>query len=208
MGNYIDLEYIEATSGRTFTETTTPSSTQINSYINLAEQDFQRECGSYLEEETTEIVKCGSKGIYLSNLPINTIVSIKQSNGDRISPLFQTELESTDYRLKNITTGFIELRHPYIGLEYEVTYTSGYDSENIPENIKYLVYLYTMRYIFNNTILNTDGNFGNSQEIIDVGVYKEITGKSLYTDGLVSLDRLISDAKSALSKKFKTIWVN
>lgn len=208
MGNYIDLEYIEATSGRTFTETTTPSSTQINSYINLAEQDFQRECGSYLEEETTEIVKCGSKGIYLSNLPINTIVSIKQSNGDRISPLFQTGLESTDYRLKNITTGFIELRHSYIGLEYEVTYTSGYDSENIPENIKYLVYLYTMRYIFNNTILNTDGNFGNSQEIIDVGVYKEITGKSLYTDGLVSLDRLISDAKSALSKKFKTIWVN
>ena len=65
----------------------TPSSTQINNYINLAEQDFERECGSYLEVETTESVKCGSKGIYLSNLPINSITSIKQSNGD-INPSF------------------------------------------------------------------------------------------------------------------------
>jgi hypothetical protein len=88
MGNYIDLDYIEATSGRVFTETTTPSSTQINNYINLAEQDFERECGSYLEVETTESVKCGSKGIYLSNLPINSITSIKQSNGDTINPIF------------------------------------------------------------------------------------------------------------------------
>jgi hypothetical protein len=118
------------------------------------------------------------------------------------------EIAPTDYRIKNINTGFVELRNPYINLEYEVVYISGYDLEEIPKNIKYLVYLYTMRYIFNNTILNTDGSFGDSQEIIDVGVYKEITGKSLYTDGLTTLDKIISDAKSALSKKFRTIWVS
>ncbi|NCD06369.1 MAG: hypothetical protein EOL97_09635 [Spirochaetia bacterium] len=206
MGNYIDIDYIQTTIGKTFTNSTTPTTAQVNKYITLAEKEFEQDVGSYLVDDYTEYPICGKDSLYVSNFPVNSITNLYKSNGHPTNPTYY-EVESTDFRIVNSNSGKIRILSPRVGFEYKVIYNAGYSTETMPEDIKYLVFLYVMKYIFNNTILNTEGNFGDSQVIIDVDVYKEITGKSMYIDGLRAIDDLISNGKSKLLNNLKTYWV-
>lgn len=208
MGDYIDIDYVQKITGRTFDSTTEPTSTQIEHFINLAEKEFEREFGSYLETTTVEQIEAVRDCLYVTNLPITSITYIKTTDNHPTNPQVLDTLNSTDYMIKYEDTGKVMVLNAYPGRLYEISYVSGYTELTLPDNVKYLIFLMTMKYVFNATITNSDGNFGNSQVIIDVDVYKEITGKSYYTDSLDTIDKLINNTKASINKKMRTIWVH
>lgn len=207
MGNYIDIDYIETISGRIFSDTTVPNTTQVEEYIKLAETEFESEVGDFTSSTNVDRVYGIRDGIYVNSLPLSSINYIKSSDGHPTNPTFNDAMDSTNYRIMSANTGKVRILNAIPKLEYEISYTSGYSSEEMPDDVKYLVYLYFMQYVFNETTLSTDGNFGDSQVIIDVDVYKEITGKSMYVDGMSALNNLINNAKKKLKKSFNTLWV-
>ncbi len=203
MGIYIDQDYIEGILGLEFNSDTTPNETQISTYINLGEAKFEDEVGVFTEQNITEVVKCLHNGLLTTYTPINTITSIYKSDGTWDRNFSDNEVESDEYRIDDANRGKILLEQPYVGVEYEITYNAGYSSEDIPDKLKNLVFLYVMREIFKNTLFSTNGNVSNYTETIDVEVYKQVTGGNPY-EGIKVIDNLIAEEKRFFKGRLKT----
>ena len=153
--------------------------------------------GIVFTEETVsnELVDGHHFGVLVSKLPLNSITALSYRTGTIFDPSY-TALTSSDYYIKNAAIGKVYLAKPLIGeLQYRVSYTSGYAKVDMPERLKFLVMLYVLRHAFQNTLFNTNGEVGGTQEIIDVEVYREITNGGNPYNGLVALDNVISQAK-------------
>ena len=173
MGDYIDLTDIETYLGVTFSSSTTPTDTQMTAYIAYGEEDFEADVGVFTQETVSnELVDGHHFGILVSKLPLNSITALSYRTGTIFDPSY-TALTSSDYYIKNAAIGKVYLAKPLIGeLQYRVSYTSGYAKVDMPERLKFLVMLYVLRHAFQNTLFNTNGEVGGTQEIIDVEVYR------------------------------------
>jgi len=200
---YLDVndfkKYLNIT---TLDATTVPTEAQVISYINMAEGDFENDIGVFKNLDQTKIVKGIAIGLYVPDLPISTISTISLSNGDLITPIF-TLIPSTDWTISDNAAGRVLLRNPFINREYEVNYTSGYTYLDMPEKIKYITFLYTMNYLIDTYVFDTQGGSESKSEIIDVGAYKEIT-KNTAVNGKGALLSLIDHQKSLFKGKLKT----
>ncbi len=205
MGNYIDISYIEDALNTEFSSTTNPTETQMEDYIDIAEEQFENEVGNFRLSDNVEY-KDGTKSgyLFLDKKPINSITSVEINNGDIFSPDYE-ELETDEYAIVDSSIGQIALSSSSRGkLKYKVTYNSGYSAETMPKQIQYCVYLMTMRLAFQKTLFTDYGSTYGVTETIDVGVYKEVTkGGSAYK-GTVDIDNLINGVKGNIGTKFNT----
>lgn len=206
MGNYIDETYISDRLGITIDESSSPSLTQITDAISKAEEDFEREFGIFREQvDVIETVDGGNSYIYVSSaLPITSITQIEHNEGTLFDEDFKV-VPVTDYKLYDGSLGKIALSNGFLGRQnYRITYDGGYSSADMPNNIKYMIYLMSMRSIFDTTLLNSQGQ-GNTTETIDVDVYKEVTkGGNYFVNGLRDIDVLIDNEKANFRGKLKT----
>jgi len=182
-------------------DTTVPTLTQVQKYISMAEEDVEKQIGIFRTTSQTSIVRGNAMGVYTPSIPIQSVTSIALSNGDNITPTFSL-IPMTDIRISNKESGRVLLRSPFVGREYEITYISGYSYEEVPEKLKYITFLYTMAYLFDIYVFDTQGGASSKSEIIDVGTYKEVTKSSAY-NGKSALKGLIQDQKTLFQGKFK-----
>lgn len=205
MGDYIDLTDIETYLGKTFSSSTTPTSTQMTEFITIGEEDFEQDVGDFTSQTVSnEIVDGHYFGVYVSKLPLTAITTLEERSGTLFDPTYTT-ISSDNYLIKNSNIGKIYLATPIIGQrQYRVTYTAGYAKASMPERLKFLVMLYVLRHAFQQTLFNTNGEVGGTQEIIDVEVYREITNSGNPFNGLVALDQVIHQAKQKWLRSIKT----
>ena len=202
--DYFTLTDFETLRGIAPSSTTSPNDDQVQKYIDLAVLQFERDVGVYMEQTgVTENVYASSFGFYTKNVPINTINTISISNVDRITPTF-TAIESTDYRLIDDAAGRILLRSPVVTREYQIDMDTGYSYQNMPDNVKYLIYLMTINQIFQFHLFENNIS-GDVTKIVDVDVYKEITKGGNALTGSTAMANMISDAKANLKGQLKTM---
>ena len=203
MGDYIDIDYIETELSTTFDSTTSPTDDQINKWITVGEGNFEEDVGVFTVDTYTSIVQGIHDGLILPYTPINSITSIKRSSGAWDRNFDDNEVDSDDYRVYDNIRGKVQLKLPYPRTEFQVVYSAGYSSVDMPERLKKLVFLYIVREIFKNTLFSTDGNVSGKTETIDVDVYKEVIGGNPY-EGTKAIDMLINDEKGYFKSKLKT----
>jgi len=203
--SYIDISDIETYLDTTFTSSTTPTLAQMTEYLTKAETDFENDVGDFKSQTNTDVLVDGHYfGIILKKLPVNSITSINERSGTLFDPTYTT-LASGDIYIKNADIGTVYLANPIIGEEvYKVTYVSGYSKANMPEPIKTLVIMYTLRHAFQLTFFETNGEIGGKTEIIDVDVFREITNGGSPYNGLKAMDDVISLQKSKVLRGLKT----
>jgi len=208
MGDYIDVSDIETYLGTTFSSSTSPTDTQMTDFLAKGEADFETEVGVFTEQTVTdEIVDGHFFGIKVANLPILSITSIEERSGTIFDPTYTT-VDSADYLITNANIGKVELANPISGDRmYRVSYTSGYAKASMPEGIKTLVMLYTLKHAFRFTFLETYGDLGGRTETIDVQVYREVTNGGSPFNGLTAIEQVISDQKSKVLGSLKTFAV-
>lgn len=196
---YLTQEDYVQFSNTTPSTTTTPSLSQVLDYIEMAEADFEEEVGIYSLQDDLDVVTIGrAHGISL-DYPVTLVNSIYISNGDLITPTWSL-LPSTDYALKD--NGRILLRDSVINREYKVNFDSGYAVADVPRNIKYLVFLMTMKYVFN-THLFENNISDNTTRIVDVEVYREITKGGNPFNGFGALNIMINDSKANIKGRLR-----
>lgn len=202
--DYFTLTDFEVFRGVTPDSTTSPNEDQVQKYIDLAVSQFEQEVGIYRSQtNVTETVFANNKGLYLSNVPITSITSIKPSDGDVFNPTWQDALDTEDYRIMSANAGRILLRSPIVTREYQVVYDSGYSYIDMPNTIKEVIYLMVMYRIFQFHLF--DSNLGsNTTKIVDVDVYKEITKGGDPFTGFSAMDVAISNAKANVKGSLKT----
>lgn len=200
MSNYIDPSDIEFRLGVTFGTETSPTLAQVQEYIELAENEFELDNGLYREQtDVPEYIIPNKYGVKVNNLPINSITSIKVSNGDRITPTY-SDILTTDYSVSKKTDSLILIRNPIASREYEVIYSTGYSKASMPKYIKNTVFLYTMKQLFNNHLFESNG--GSTVETIDAEVYKLVTSHSAY-EGKDYLTPMINEEKKKYGTRLK-----
>lgn len=204
MGDYIDISYIEDSLGTSFTDDTTPNITQVDNFISLAEEEFERNVGVFKLIDNTEILNGTLLGLKVSNLPINSITSIEHNDGTRFDIDWST-IDSDEYVIDEGSIGTILLACPIVGdKNYRVVYSSGYDFDDVPLIFKNLVFLYAMRHVFNNTLFATNGDVSGSSEIIDVDVYRQVTNGGNPYNGIVSLNNVINSSQQKVFRSLRT----
>jgi len=182
------------------TTTTTPSLAQVESFIEIAESEFESSVGDYSLHSGYDVVCIGrAHGITVKE-PVTALNSLSISNGDLITPTW-TILNSTDYVLKS--DGRILIREPYVNREYKANIDSGYAVANVPMNIKYLIYLMSMRRAFNAHLFESNVS-DSTTRIIDVEVYREITNGGDPFKGFGSLDMMINEEKANIKGRLRT----
>ena len=206
MSKYIDISYVEEYLGEKFTKDTTPSISQVSKYLDLAESNFERIAGDWtLQTGQVDIVDSYFNGEYVyfktTKFPLSSITSVEVQQGTRFDPSWST-LATDEYVIEDAEQGMVYLSIGIKGTkQYQVTYDSGYLFDDVPYNIKYTVFLMTMREIFSNTMFASNGNLDGSTEIIDVDVYREITKGGNPYNGLQAIDSVIQDSLSLINKK-------
>ncbi len=207
---YLSITDFSELRGVTPTATTSPTLTQVNEYITLAENEFDDKCGDFSEQTgLLEIVK-GKKfqtegGIYIPNGHITSLTLLEVSDGDLYDPTF-TEITNTpivNYVLDNSLTGRVLIRNYIPKREYRITFNSGYALASVPSNIKYIVYLMTMKRLFQGHAFDNNVN-DNVTTIIDVDVYREITKGGSVFEGLGALNSIILDEMSTFKGNLRT----
>lgn len=205
MVSYINIDFVESFLNKTFTEDSYPNIDQVNEYIELSEKEFEDKIGSFRLKSTVYEGRGTRYGIRVYDLPINTINKIYRNIGDDIEEDW-FELDKYDFKVEDKDKGIIFLRYPNTNNTFKVEYNSGYTNELMPLNIKRLVCLYTLRHIFNNTIFSTDGN-KDVTETIDVDLYRKVTNKSAYIDGILALDIIIEKTEGEFGQGLKSFYI-
>jgi len=138
MGNYIDITLVEEYLGQTFDATTTPTSTTLNKFIDLSEQEINEVTGRNWGEETinSETHDYPKYDILLNKYPVINVTEVKDKDGNIL-----TEGIDSDY----IVDGdFIVLnKNNSLPLRIYVTYTAGYT--NVRSDAKMLTLLLTLK---------------------------------------------------------------
>jgi len=186
----------------------------MNEYMDLAEADFESEVADMsLQDISNELVDGHSNCIVLSHIPVNTVGTIEINRGTRFDTDWSNIVTDVSKTLPNYAVvdesaiGKVILNYPTIGDKiYRVSYNSGYSYANMPINIKQLVRIMTLRHVFKNNFFSSQGS-GNVQEVVDVEVYRRITGGGSPYKGLTDIDNVISDAKGKVLRKFRTFVV-
>jgi len=210
---YVSVEDIEIKLGKTFSNSTTPTVEQLESYIDVAEANFTEEFGDYSTGTVTnEIVDGQSFGLFLTQLPLISITTLEENSGT----LFELDWTVIDTNvttlgsdennayIDDINIGKVELNNPLMGSRsYRVTYEKGYTTKNMPLNIKEIVIADTFGQMFKSTLFK-EGQVDNSEVIIDVEVYREITrGGNAFT-GFQEINGILRDAKAKFKGNLKT----
>ncbi len=204
VNKYFSLEDFATWRGVTPSTTTSPTLTQVEQYITSSEEEFDITVGDYgTLTDQIEIIKALDFGFYIPKGHITTLTTVEVSNGDLITPTWST-VTSTDYVLNVQKTGRVRMRSPIIDREYRITFNSGYDYASVPNEIKEIVYLMTMKRIAQFNMFET-GVASNVTRIIDVDVYREITKGGDPFKGMSAMDMVISDAKGLFKGKLRTI---
>jgi hypothetical protein len=209
MSNYIDISDIEAYLGKTFTESTTPTDIQMAEFIVKGEADFNEDVGVFSASTNTDLLLDGhSFGVILPKLPVTSVTGVSARSGTLFDPTWTALSLDTDVYIRDANIGTVYLANPIIGEQnYKVSYVSGYSKANMPETIKTLVLMYTFKHAFQYTFMNTNGEIGGSEQIIDVDVYKEITrGGSTY-QGMKAMDDVINSQKQLVLRAIKAFIV-
>lgn len=180
--------------------TTTPTLVQVTSFIEQAEKELDATVADYGLKTGVDVIYKGlAHGVSIQE-PVTVVNTVEISNGDLITPTW-SELPSTDFVLKQ--GGRVLLRNPYINREYRANIDSGYAIADVPQEIKYLVYLMSMRGVFNAHLFT--GNISdNVTRIVDVEVYRQITKGGDPFKGFGALDIMINEAKANIKGKLRT----
>jgi len=199
---YLTLEDWIQFRNTTPSDSTSPSELQVLDYIEMAEMDFELEVGNYSIQDDVDVISKGRAHGVTLDYPVTLVNSIYISNGDLYNPTWSTNpLNTTDYALKD--NGRIIIRDTVVNREYKVNIDSGYSVEDMPQNIKYLVYLLSMKFAFNSHLFENNIS-DNTTRIVDVEVYKEITNGGNPFGGFSSLNTMINDAKSNIKGKLRS----
>jgi len=202
--DYFTLTDFEVYRGVAPSATTSPNEDQVQKYIDLAVLRFEKEVGVYRQQTgVSEQMFGDAKGIFTKNVPITSITSIHESNGDVITPTW-TEIDSNDYRIYKADIGRVWLRFPYsLKREYKIVYDCGYSPDEMPENVKSIIYYMTMDSIFKFHLF--DNNIGsNVTKIVDVDVYREVTKGGDPFAGFGAMTKIINDEKVTLKGALRT----
>lgn len=200
---YLSVSDVELATGVTYTASTNPTLTQLQDYITRAEAQFETEVGVYKEQTiTNEIVDGEWFGCKVSGFPLTVITQIIPNSGTEFELDWTgSALSASEYYIKTADISKIKIVNPQVGnRKYKVDYQSGYAYASMPQTIKDLVLLYTMNFVFENTLFNTSGNISGKTEIIDVDVYREITNGGSAYEGTKALRQIIEDKKGRLLK--------
>ena len=194
---YLSVEDVEKFLHTTYDEETDPSVEELEDFITLAEEEFENEVGVYTLRTATEYLRASVNGVYLSNKPKDGDVNVYRSNGQKINPEF-TELDEDSYMMSYESDYLLLLQFPEITNIYKVEYETGYDYEDMPLNIKYLVFLYLVKRLVVRNMSKQTGD--DSIRTIDVEVYRQVTNSNPYK-GFTELNKMIEKEKKALLKK-------
>jgi len=207
MSKYLTLTDVENYLGITFSEDTNPSILQVEKFIETAEREFDKDVGDYSEATTTEIVDGAHICVYVSRKPVTSINAVYVNVGTIFEPEWK-QLDPTDYIINDAELGQIYIDGIKPGEKlYKIEYTAGYSYDNMPEEIKYCVFLITMKYIFQNTLFNTMGAYNEQEQIIDATVYKSVTKGGNPYNGTLAIEDLIDKHKKLLINKLKTYLI-
>lgn len=202
---YLSVSDVSGYLNKTYSTTSNPTTAQMEKYITIGEKEFENEVGVYTTTDNTLYLRASRNGLILPIIP-NTITKVYSSDGVKVNPTY-TQLSSDDYEQSNEDNRIILLKYPYVGYLYKVEFTSGYDYADMPEHIKYLVFLYAMRSMFEKSNINEGGS--DVTTTIDVDVYKKVT-RSSPLKGFQALYTMIEDRKKSLMQsgnlKVYTKW--
>lgn len=206
MGNYLSVAEFEGFIGLTYSATTSPTSTQISSFIDLAEIELEDSVGVYKTGTTTDEICDGHYfGLLLKKRPLVSVTSLSINYGTPFVPNWTVVYSNvvtnkTKIAIEKPSISKLLLSPAIVGTgNYKITYVSGYTT--IPANIKYLVFLMAYRKIFNMTSLQTNGS--NEIETIDVGVYRSVTNGGNLFNGIKDLNSLIDSEKKRVAKAYR-----
>lgn len=208
VGTYLTLEDVERRINKRFTNNTIPSNMQMEEYITWSESDFESEFGVFSESTTVdEVLDSYSFGLITKKKPIKEIIQIFETIGTKYDLNFSdTALPERKYRIKNANIGYIDMASPIMGEStYKIDYTSGYSYSEMPHIIKEIVLLITLRYAFEE-VLFKEGNIDDSEKIVDVDVYREITRGGSPFRTFAELDSVINRKKELFQRKLKTYF--
>jgi len=206
---YLSIDDFSTFRGVTPTATTSPSLSQVNEYIELAEIEFEGRATDYSEQTDVVLSSRARKfqiggGIYVEGGHLTNVSKVEVSDGNDFDPTW-TELDTNpvSYIIDNALIGKIRINNYIMKRMYRATVDKGYSLVNMPVNIKYAVYVMTMKKIFENHLF--DNNISDSvTRIIDVDVYKEISKGGNPFEGFGALDVIINDALTNIKGGMKT----
>lgn len=200
---YLSVSDIEGYLGVSYDTT---ESAKMEKFITIGEKAFENEVGIYKTRTVTDYLYSSRNGILLNYVPVGDLTSVKKSTGKKTNKEF-TAVDSDYYSMSLTNDRLLLLENPYLGIVYEVVYTTGYAYASMPEEIKYLVFLYTMMSMFETTNINNEGL--DVTKTIDVDVYKKVTKGNPY-NGFGALKTMIEDRKKNLMQsgnlKVYTKW--
>lgn len=193
MSKYISLTFVEDYTGLSFTADTVPSLSQVQDYIDIAESEFDARYGDMAgSTQVEEIVERIGNTLFLSNVPISSIVSLERNTADVFSPVWEA-VSTDDFVIRDDK---VVIKSS--GREFRVTYVPGYQS--IPLFLKEIVVLMVMEKSFINDFLRVGGSPGGKQVVVDADVYRSITGGGSIYQGIGDLKSLVDSKVSLLPK--------
>jgi hypothetical protein len=118
---------------------------QLTDILARAEEHIQGRLGRRLLTNTwIEFFRAKSQILFVRNRPITSVTSIRR----RSSPFYSWVTVPIDLIHVEAEAGYVECVEPVAGYYVEVTYTAGYPSEAIPEDIKEAILMQAVLFSF------------------------------------------------------------
>lgn len=204
---YTTTELIEAELRATtsFSETTVPTKSTVESWMEEADAYIDRLAGQTFAETTyTELVDYdGSDRIQLKHAPVISVTTVKYSPyalGSSEYPGWVTKVSGTDYTVRE-TRGEVEILYPWTPTEgskrIEVVYVAGYKTP--PGVVRMLATKLVAKRVLD-TLMHKDLNEKQSGKSISVGSISITKPAEFGVNSYRALSVTIEDLKLQLTK--------
>ena len=201
---YIDIDYFEQRQDVTLNDTDFPKEALVTSWITQADEEINKDLGRNFATGNYTLTlqplqtKVPTYILFLPNTPISgtPIVSV-----DKARNSFSPSMQSVSCVVLDSATGMIELSESICNQKVVVTYTGGYASNAIPEDVKYLSYLIVCR-IKADTEMRQELGDDTTTSISSITV-RERSGSNLQT----KFDRLDNEIKNLKNKLGEKLFI-